>query len=92
MKRGLFQILLANIISLIIGIGMSFLVPKYLSIESYAAYKTYALYISYAGFFHFGYADGMYLKYGGKKIDEIEKRDLSDNFRNYFLIVLISKC
>lgn len=71
MKKGLFQILMANIISLVIGVGLSFLVPKYLSIESYAAYKTYALYITYAGFFHFGYADGMYLKYGGKRIDEM---------------------
>ena len=73
MKRGLFQILIANIVSLMIGIGLSFLVPKYLSVDSYALYKTYALYITYAGFFHFGYADGMYLKYGGKDIDKIIK-------------------
>lgn len=89
MKKGLFQILMANIISLGIGIGLSFLVPKYLSIDSYALYKTYALYITYAGFFHFGYADGMYLKYGGKQIDEIDKDDLASNFRNYFVIISV---
>lgn len=89
MKKGLFQILMANIISLVIGVGLSFLVPKYLSIESYAAYKTYALYITYAGFFHFGYADGMYLKYGGKRIDEIDRQDLANNFCNYFTIILV---
>lgn len=89
MKKGLFQILMANIVSLVIGVSLSFLVPKYLSIDSYALYKTYALYITYAGFFHFGYADGMYLKYGGKVIDEIDKNDLANNFRNFFVIVSI---
>lgn len=89
MKKGLFQILLANIVSLVIGVGLSFLVPKYLSIESYAAYKTYGLYITYAGFFHFGYADGMYLKYGGKRIDELDIQDMANNFCNYFAIILV---
>ena len=89
MKKGLFQILIANMISLVIGVGLSFLVPKYLSINSYALYKTYALYITYAGFFHFGYSDGMYLKYGGKKIDEIDKDDLAKNFCNFFAIISI---
>ena len=41
--------------------------PEIEKIESYSYIKTYALYISYAGFFHLGYNDGMYLKYGGKK-------------------------
>ena len=44
-----------------------------------------------------GYNDGMYLKYGGKKIDEINKKDLANNFINYiylnvfmFILILIS--
>lgn len=89
MKRGLFQILIANIVSLMIGIGLSFLVPKYLSVDSYALYKTYALYITYAGFFHFGYADGMYLKYGGKDIDKIDKNDLATNYKNFLCLIAI---
>lgn len=87
MKKGLFQILIANIISLLIGVVISFLVPKYLSVDAYALYKTYALYITYAGFFHFGYADGMYLKYGGKEIDKINKNDLAINYRNFLYLI-----
>lgn len=59
MKKGMLQILIANIFNLILGIILSFVLPKFLSVDSYALYKVYALYITYAGFFHFGYADGM---------------------------------
>lgn len=90
MKKGLAQVLFANIIFLLVGIVSNFLLPKYLSIESYSYIKTYALYISYAGFFHLGYNDGMYLKYGGKKIENISKKDLSTNFLNYIFVLLIA--
>ena len=89
MKKGLFQVLIANIISLVISLIMNFFVPKDLSIHSYAMYKTYALYIIYAGFFHLGYADGMYLKYGGKDINKIDKKELADNYKNYIYLILL---
>ena len=89
MKKGLAQVLFANIIFLLVGIVSNFLLPKYLSIESYSYIKTYALYISYAGFFHLGYNDGMYLKYGGKKIENISKKDLSTNFLNYIFDCIV---
>lgn len=89
MKKGLFQVLVANIISLLISVFTSFFIPKYLSVDSYALYKTYSLYISYAGFFHLGYADGMYLKYGGKKIEDINKKDLADNFKNFLYLIFL---
>lgn len=89
MKKGIFQILIANIFNLIIGIVLSFMLPKFLSVDSYAMYKMYALYVTYAGFFHFGYADGMYLKYGGKRIDKINRDDLAKNYKNFFYIISI---
>lgn len=42
--------MMANIICLIINLLTNFLVPKYVSIESYGMIKTYALYLTYAGF------------------------------------------
>lgn len=71
LKSGIFQILFVNIINLFISLSTNLLLPKYLSVETYAAIKTYQLYISYIGILHFGYADGLYLKYGGKNKQEI---------------------
>lgn len=89
MKKGILQVMFANIISLVIGILTNFLLPKFLSVDSYAIVKTYALYITYAGFFSLGYNDGMYLKYGGKDIKEIDKKDLANNYINYSLLIAI---
>ena len=89
MKKGLINVMMANIICLIINLLTNFLVPKYVSIESYGMIKTYALYLTYAGFFSMGYNDGMYLKYGGKKLEDINKEGLANNFVNYIVLMLI---
>lgn len=82
MKKGLIQVMVANIINLAIGLLNSFFLPKYLSVETYAMIKTYTLYISYAGFFHLGYLDGMYLKYGGKELKEVAGKEYGADFGN----------
>lgn len=89
MKKGLLYILSANIISLGISLLNSFILPKFLSIESYAYIKEYALYIAYTGFFSLGYNDGMYLKYGGKNFSQIDTKDLANNFYNYTILEFI---
>ena len=88
MKKGFIQIMIANIITLIIGVLTNFILPKYLSFDSYAIVKTYALYLTYAGFFSLGYNDGMYLKYGGKDLKDINEKDFGKNFLNYFILII----
>lgn len=79
LKRGVLQILIANMLNIIFSIGTNFLLPKSLSITSYSQIKTYQLYIIYVAILHFGYNDGMYLKYGGKSVDEIRYEVLERN-------------
>ncbi len=77
LSRGIIQVVIANIINLIISIGNGFLLPKFLTVESYATLKTFLLYISYVGILHLGYIDGVYIKYGGRSIKEIEAKVFS---------------
>lgn len=86
MKKGLIKILLANIISLVINILNSFLLPKYLSVDTYAILKTYTFYVGYAGFLSLGFADGMYLKYGGEELNNIDYRELGTSLRSYIVM------
>lgn len=67
-EKGLMYVLIANFINLGFNLITNFVLPKELSVESYATIKTFQLYVSYAGLFHFGFVDGMYLKYGGKTL------------------------
>ena len=82
--KNVFIVLLSNIFSIISGTLIGFVIPKLMGVSEYGYYKTFTLYCSYIGIFHFGFIDGIYLKYAGKKFDDLNK----NRFRTYskFLI------
>ncbi len=88
MKKNILYVMIANIISLAISLVTNLMLPKYLSVHTYSQIKTYTLYLSYVGFFHFGYNDGMYLKYGGKELTGISNKEFGSNFYNYLFLEL----
>lgn len=94
LKKGIVQILIANVLNMAFSIGTNFLLPKYLSIESYSQIKTYQLYLTYVAVLHFGYNDGMYLKFGGKDINEIDEKVLDENISTLkiFQLVMMIAC
>ena len=63
----------ANLTTMVVSIILSLIVPKLLGVEQYGYWQLYTFYVSYIGFFHFGWADGLYLRYGGKYYDELDK-------------------
>ena len=89
LRSGMFRVFIANLISLIFGLLTNFILPKYLSVDSYAGIKTFQLYITYIGILHFGYEDGMYLKYGGKRVTDISSKDISENLYTLRVFQLI---
>lgn len=76
-KKGVLMVLIANIVNMLFSVISNFILPKYLSIESYGYYKVYMLYIGYLGLVHFGFADGIYLRYGGKEFSSVDTLRLS---------------
>lgn len=87
--KGIIQVFLANIVNLIISIGNGFLLPKYLSVESYAGIKTFLLYTSYVGVLPLGYVDGIYIKYGGRSKSEIDVEEFAHEKKVLFLFQLV---
>ncbi len=79
LKSGIIRILLANILNLIFSLGTNFLLPKMLTIGSYAQIKSYQLYVSYIAVLQLGYSDGMYLKFGGKELFNIPNDSLQED-------------
>ncbi|MCB6610938.1 hypothetical protein V3C10_15015 [[Clostridium] symbiosum] len=78
---------LANIFSLIISTVAILIIPRKFGIEEYGYFQLYLFYSSYVGFFHLGWPDGLYLRYGGKEYEEIDEDIMRTQF---FLIVLCS--
>lgn len=81
LKHGITVILIANIVNMIFNLATNFLLPKYLTINTYSQIKTFILYTSYIGILHLGYSDGMYLRYGGKDILSIPTRELATDIK-----------
>lgn len=87
LKGSILRVFSANFLTMLSGIIVGFIVPAILSIEAYANVKTYIFYVSYIGFMHFGFIDGMYIKYGGKNVSEVNKKE----FKIEHTIFLISQ-
>lgn len=88
-KKGIIYVTISNIINLIISLLTGFILPKYLSIETYAEIKLFQLYISYIGILHLGYSDGMYLRYGGKKVEELSSSNVREEFNTFKLFQFV---
>lgn len=89
LKKGITLIFLANVINMIFSLVVNFLLPRYLTTEAYAQIKSFQLYTGYVGMLHLGYADGMYLKYGGKQLYEIDTEELQNDIGTMRLFQLI---
>ncbi len=63
----------SNMISVVISALVTLVVPKLIGIEEYGYWQLYLFYSSYIGFLHFGWNDGIYLKYGGKEYNDLDK-------------------
>lgn len=60
--------LTSNLLSLLVSTLVILIIPKLLGVQEYGYWQLYIFYSSYVGFLHFGWNDGIYLRYGGKNI------------------------
>lgn len=81
--------LTSNFLSLCVSIIVSLLLPKILGVADYGYYQLYIFYVSYVGMLHFGWCDGIYLRYGGKDYDELDKKLLAGQFYGLLCLQLV---
>lgn len=75
----------SNVVKLVSSILIGFIIPNILGVTNYGYYKVFTLYLTYIGLFHFGFIDGIYLKFGG-----VDYKDLNrSKFRSYFKFLLL---
>ena len=70
----------ANLISLCVSVFMVMFVPKFLSVNDYGLWQLFLFYFSYLGFLHFGWEDGIYLRYAGKQFEELDQKTFAGQF------------
>lgn len=70
----------ANGFSMLVSAIVVFLVPRLVGKTDYSYWQLYAFYTSYIGFFHFGWCDGVYLRYGGAYYEQLNYKRLGLQF------------
>ena len=77
----------SNLILLIISTLVVLIIPKLIGVEEYGYWQLYIFYSSYVGFLHFGWNDGIYLRFGGEEYKNLDKR----LFYSQFIELLVSQ-
>lgn len=90
LQKGIIAVLSANIFNVLFSLATNFLMPKYLSVESYASLKEFQLYVSYVGLFHFGFVDGIYLKYGGETLGRVVDKNFATNLSTMTIFQILT--
>lgn len=80
---------MAQLLSLMLSVIMSLIVPKLLGIEQFAYWQLFIFYSGYVGFFHLGLPDGIYLRYGGTELEAMDKPLLGSQLRLMTLFHII---
>ncbi|WP_214835041.1 oligosaccharide flippase family protein [Exiguobacterium sp. E4787] len=75
----------SNLITLAISTVTILIFPKLLGVNDYGLLQLYLFYCAYVGFFHLGLNDGIYLRYGGKHYEELNKKVFNEQY--YLLLI-----
>ncbi|MFW7363546.1 oligosaccharide flippase family protein [Vagococcus fluvialis] len=79
----------SNLLSLVVSIVVSLLLPKILGVSEYGYYQLYIFYVSYVGILHFGWCDGIYLRYGGFEYSDLNKKKMAGQVYEFILFQLV---
>lgn len=79
----------AESLQLFQSILMALIIPKLLGIEQFGFWQLFIFYTSYGGFFHLGLLDGIYLKIGGKKKEEVNFSSIASQLKVLIIWLLI---
>lgn len=65
---------------LIFGFIQSLIIPKYLSTTDYGCWQLFLLYTTYVGILHFGFLDGILVRWAGKDLEAL-REEIPTSFR-----------
>ena len=83
------QVTSVNLFSMIVTAILTLVVPRYIGKYDYGLWQLFVFYQGYLGFFHFGWNDGIYLRYGGKSYSELNKKNFYSQFWLQMLLEIV---
>lgn len=84
-----FYSLSSNITGLAISLLITLVLPRFLGLTEYSYWQLYIFYSNYIGFFHLGWNDGIYLRYGGRKYSSLDRDVFFSQFLSQMFLQMI---
>ncbi|MBI9065667.1 MAG: hypothetical protein JEZ09_00165 [Salinivirgaceae bacterium] len=84
--KNLSYTIISNLVSLLVSVFVILIIPKLIGVVEYGYWQLYLFYTLYVGFLHFGWNDGIYLRYGGADYNSLDKRLFFSQF--HMLVIL----
>jgi O-antigen/teichoic acid export membrane protein len=75
----------SNMISFLINAFILLTIPKVIGVTEYGYFQYYTLLTTYLFVLHFGWIDGIYLRYGGLTYNELDSHIFSQQFWGFFI-------
>lgn len=87
--KNFFYTFAANALQLIVSALVVLVIPKFYGIQAYSYWQLYLLYFSYISVLQFGWVEGIYLRYAGRKYDDLDNNLLSTQFVSLIIFYLL---
>ncbi|MGV3162887.1 lipopolysaccharide biosynthesis protein [Streptococcus hyovaginalis] len=75
----------SNLLTLIVSSVVILILPKVIGVNEYGYWQLYTFYLTYIGFFHFGWCDGIYLKFGGENYSALDKKYFASQVSSFII-------
>jgi O-antigen/teichoic acid export membrane protein len=80
----------SQMLVLVSGLIKALIVPLFLGVEDFGYWQIYIFYVAYIGIFSIGYNDGIYLKYGGYRLENLPIDRIRSSNAIYLALLVIA--
>ena len=89
MKKNVVLTVSAQLVSFFVGAILNLILPKYVTEMDYSNWQTVLLYLGYVPIFHFGFLDGLMLRYSQYDYKSLNKPLVQSQFRLFLGVEVI---
>ncbi len=80
---------ISQVLALFVSAVIILILPRFIPMSDYGYWQLFLLYAGYVGIFHFGYSDGLYIKFGGKDLKTLDGSELRMQFSVFLIFQLM---
>ncbi|MFQ9320919.1 MAG: oligosaccharide flippase family protein [Enterococcus durans] len=93
-KKNSIYAISSQLCGLLLSFFIALIIPKFLGVMEFSYWQLFLFYVNYLGLLHFGLNDGIYLKYGGQRRENLPLQQLAKQFTiltisQFFIMIII---